>query len=318
MAGNIPVPIESRFIQNVNNPNDYLTFSGDLDVLVQQALERIIAETPPLAAYSPAQCRGLFRGPTSLAYLFLKLGVKYPSMRIQDQSSGHWAQLYMDAERTGGDSAPCGLACESAGYWAVKTMMDGANASRFCEEMDRLANEEDHPHELLFGYAGLLYIIRAVESWRPEAARSLTTIKARMMEKVLGAGPGWVWRGKRYIGAVHGDIGILTQILLTDPKLAGNSMAVASLDRLLSLQREDGNWTTKDDDDIRYEGLVQDHFLAWSLPAKLTEEREADETTFPDEDAGKMSTWFNYWPGAAWAWSEYQSEIPGIILYTDV
>ncbi|KAH0422071.1 LanC-like protein [Colletotrichum camelliae] len=252
----VPIPPESRFIPNNVGEGEYLTFCGDPEALIHEALTHVIVDTPPLAEYSNDQCRGLFRGPTSLAFLFLKLDAQYPSMQVQDQLLSYWAGLYASAKRLGENSAPCGLACESVALLAVQTMMDEANAPAFCNELKRLV-AEDHPFELLFGYVGLLYMIRAVESWRPNVASSLSLVKARMVEKTLGAGPGWVWRGKRYIGAVHGDIGILTQLLLTDPKLASNLMIKNALRRLLSLQREDGNWTTKDDDDIRYEGLVQ-------------------------------------------------------------
>lgn len=76
----------------------------------------------------------------------------------------------------------------------------------------------------------------------------LTTVKDQIVKKILGAGPGWTWRGGRYTGAVHGDIGILTQLLLTAPKLAINPVVRTSLKRLLSLQHEAGNWPIKDDE----------------------------------------------------------------------
>lgn len=93
---------------------------------------------------------------------------------------------------------------------------------------------------------------------RPGTASQLDTAKVRIVEKTLGAGPLWTWRGKRYIGAVHGDIGILTQLILTDPKLAENPMIRGSLKRMLEVQRENGNWETKDDPgNTIYEGLTQ-------------------------------------------------------------
>ncbi|KAK1977043.1 abscisic acid ABA receptor [Colletotrichum cereale] len=234
----------------------YLSFAKHPEVLVHEAIANILIETPPRELYTHEECRGFFRGPTALAYLLLRLHAVYPDMAIHGQSLRHWAASYMAARRTGGNSASCGLACESVGYYAVEVIFDETKAPKFRQELERLVDEDDHPYELLFGFAGLLYMVRAVEFWRPETASLLATVKARIVEKILGAGPGWTWRGKRYIGAVHGDIGILTQLLLTDPELANNSMVRNSLQRLLSLQHQSGNWPTEDNDHGYYE-LVQ-------------------------------------------------------------
>ncbi|KZL75380.1 abscisic acid ABA receptor [Colletotrichum tofieldiae] len=377
-------PAQRRFIHNPSIPQDYLSFAEKPKDRVQEALVHIIGETPPRELYTHDECRGLFRGPTAVAYLLLKIHAVYPEIKIRGQSLRHWATSYIGAKRTGGNSAACGLACESAGYLAVVAMLDETKAPKFRDELERLVQEDDHPYELLFGFAGLLYMIRAVEFWKPETASLLAIVKARIVEKILGAGPGWTWRGKRYIGAVHGDIGILTQLLLTDPRLATNSMVRNSLQRLLSLQDQNGNWPTKDDDDhashelvqfchgapgfvssllhigrllpdmrdgienaialgtrcIWREGLLRkepclchgilgnslalpfgplrDHFLAWSLPSKIADERRQDGSIFSQEDSGRMSIWFDYWPSAAWTWSVCMADSPGLVMYSDV
>jgi hypothetical protein len=41
-------------------------------------------------------------------------------------------------------------------------------------------------------------------------------------------------------------MGILTQLILTDPNLAKGSFANSKLDLLLNLQQSDGNWPTKE------------------------------------------------------------------------
>ncbi|OHF00938.1 abscisic acid ABA receptor [Colletotrichum orchidophilum] len=269
-----------RYIPTPTSLQEYASFihPGHPEVRVQQALTHIISANPPLGVYTQDQCRGFFRGPTSLAYLLLRIHATYPEIKIQGQSLRQWATSYAAVEREGGDSAPCGLACESAAFWAVATILDATKAPKFREVLERLADEDDHPYELLFGYAGILYMIRAVEFsvrvdvpflqarngidnqvyQRPETASQFAIVKSRIVEKTLGAGPLWTWRGKRYIGAVHGDIGILTQLLLTDPKLAENPMIRRSIERQLEIQRENGNWETKDDPgNTIYEGLTQ-------------------------------------------------------------
>lgn len=44
------------------------------------------------------------------------------------------------------------------------------------------------------------------------------------------------------LGAVHGRIGIITQIVMSDPSKASDPTILASLDRCLKLQTSDGNW----------------------------------------------------------------------------
>ncbi|KAK1675407.1 abscisic acid ABA receptor [Colletotrichum godetiae] len=255
------MPLDTpRFIPTPTSLELYASFvhGENPEIRVKESLTQIINAHPPLQLYTQDQCRGFFRGPTSLAYLLLRIHASHPEIRIHGQSLQQWAASYITAKRGGGDSAPCGLACESAAFWAVQTILDESQAPKFQEVLERLADEDDHPYELLFGYAGILYMIRAVEFSRPKVASQVATAKARIIEKTLAAGPLWTWRGKRYIGAVHGDIGILTQLLLTDPKLEENPMIRGSLERMLEVQRDNGNWETKDDPgNTIYEGLTQ-------------------------------------------------------------
>ncbi|GKT51170.1 lanC-like protein GCR2 [Colletotrichum spaethianum] len=235
-----------RFINNPDLPQDYLSFREKSEVRVQEALIHIIGETHPREHYTQDECRGFFRGPTALAYLLLRIHAIYPEIKIRGESPQYWASSYLSAKRTGGNSASCGLACESAAYYAVEAMLDETKAPRFRDELGKIVEEEEHPYEILFGLTGLLYMIRAVEFFKPETASLLITLKARIVDKTLAAGPAWTFRGKRYIGAVHGDVGILTQLLLTDPSLATNSIVRKSLQRQLQLQHESGNWPTRD------------------------------------------------------------------------
>lgn len=67
----------------------------------------------------------------------------------------------------------------------------------------------------------------------------------QVSERILSNGPKWVWRGKRYIGAAHGDIGIVTQLVLTTPSLAQRVESI--LGTLLDLQKPGGNWPIRED-----------------------------------------------------------------------
>ncbi|WYZ35889.1 hypothetical protein EsH8_X_000536 [Colletotrichum jinshuiense] len=156
---------QPRFIANPDLPQEYLSLSENPEIRIQEALVHVIGDSPPQEVYTNDECRGLFRGPTSLAYLLLKVHATYPDIKIRGQSLRHWATAYITAKRIGENSAPCGLACESAAFWAVKTILDATKVLEFQHELERLVGEEGHPYELLFGYAGLLYMVRAVESW---------------------------------------------------------------------------------------------------------------------------------------------------------
>ena len=56
----------------------------------------------------------------------------------------------------------------------------------------------------------------------------------------MAEGPDWKWHGRRYLGAVHGDISIMTQLVVTTPALA--QQVERKLDQLLAMQDATGNW----------------------------------------------------------------------------
>jgi hypothetical protein len=72
-----------------------------------------------------------------------------------------------------------------------------------------------------------------------------------LIEHLLNQEP-WIWSGCQYCGSVHGEIGILAQIVLSDPSYAPK--LEAKLSSLLNLQGSDGNWPVVPGKDI---GLVQ-------------------------------------------------------------
>ncbi|KAI0062477.1 hypothetical protein BV25DRAFT_1899876 [Artomyces pyxidatus] len=129
--------------------------------------------------------------------------------------------------------------------------------------------------ELLYGRAGLLYallLLRGASGRAPPAARrsvspltSDRTIRriaedilhrgmtgARRFNRELSEGEArpslmWSWHGKRYLGGAHGVAGIM-EVLLRTPTtlLMSYKDAIAqTLDYLVSLQDEAGNWPAK-------------------------------------------------------------------------
>jgi hypothetical protein len=101
------------------------------------------------------------------------------------------------------------------------------------------------------GRAGALYLLRMIHAWLPESTDMINEAMKPLIEHLLGQEP-WIWSGRQYCGPVHGEIGILTQIILSDPSYAGK--LEDKLSSLLNLQDSDGNWPVVPVRDI---GLVQ-------------------------------------------------------------
>lgn len=93
---------------------------------------------------------------------------------------------------------------------------------RYAEELRGLATEiagaGGGSDEWLYGRAGLLYLLRLVRSWVPSSAERMEQCMRLVIDGMMKRGPHWKWHGKEYLGAVHGGIGIITQILLCLPE----------------------------------------------------------------------------------------------------
>ena len=60
-----------------------------------------------------------------------------------------------------------------------------------------------------------------LRKWLPSLTVPINEVITLLIEAMLPQQP-WVWLGKQYIGLVHGEIGIATQIVLSDPSYALN------------------------------------------------------------------------------------------------
>ncbi|ERF74567.1 hypothetical protein EPUS_00697 [Endocarpon pusillum Z07020] len=100
--------------------------------------------------------------------------------------------------------------------------------------------------EWLYGRAGYLYLLRLAKSgFAPnndlEMLDRIQHTAQAVIAAILNSPQPWSWHGKVYLGAVHGTIGIITQIVLSDPACAARLEQL--LDSLLRIQNEDsGNW----------------------------------------------------------------------------
>ncbi|KAL7951945.1 hypothetical protein V8C42DRAFT_305725 [Trichoderma barbatum] len=238
--------------------------------LMKLSLEHILKTTPPLPAYpDPAQHGGFIRGPTSIAFLFFRLSALYPDVQVANHLLLHWAEQYMSADR--GKLAlttRVGISCERLAYEALKACIikDVNDVKAFLSNMPTIvgpfpdSEKDPFESEIWQGRAGTLYLMRLIRHHVPESAVLLEDPIAQNSQKILADSinqdeGGWLFHKHKYIGAGHGDIGIVTQLALTTPALAPK--LVPKLRELLNLQ-VDGNWPiAKEIDVARHPSLMQ-------------------------------------------------------------
>lgn len=239
------------------------------DLLVA-TLDQLIRDVPPPISVSATghkshrRSGGLFTGYTGLAYLFLHVSARQPQLLIAKHKGIEWARRYLGEEEEDHDTHTeleagcCGIGSERLSHDAVKACIikDAKDVARFLKQVNRIvqvrrisrkdghSGEDPFPSELVKGRAGTLYLLRMVKHWVPNAGEQIDTLMQAIAEDILDTddeGQGnWEWHGKRYFGAAHGDIGIITQVVLSVPSIA--SRLSGKLQELLDYQLEDGNF----------------------------------------------------------------------------
>ncbi|KAJ0300021.1 hypothetical protein COL516b_008760 [Colletotrichum fioriniae] len=114
------------------------------------------------------------------------------------------------------------------------------------------------PSCLLHGLAGTLYLLRLIRHWVPSSAPLVCGAIVHVSDYLLGPHP-WTCPSRSPSspqsphsspppppedahGTIHGDLGILTQLVLTSPPLAASPSLTSRLAALLDLQLPDGDW----------------------------------------------------------------------------
>ncbi|OBT66846.1 hypothetical protein VE03_04031 [Pseudogymnoascus sp. 23342-1-I1] len=232
-----------------DDPNTYLI----------QSASRIVRDCPPKLPWASLFrghiYRGLFVGPTAIAYFFWTLSIKHPDLEIEGKLPLVWCKAYIEL---GQDTVPpfldvsCGITNEFLTSNAIKACLY-QDESLAMEVIDALRSLETDPSycEWMKGRAGALYILRIIRHWLPNLTSAVNEVITLLIEDILPQQP-WSWSDKKYIGPVHGDIGILTQIILSDPSYAPK--LENKLLEILSLQGEEGNWPVTEG---RERGLIQ-------------------------------------------------------------
>ncbi|TVY37079.1 LanC-like protein-like protein [Lachnellula occidentalis] len=245
-----------RFFTNETPP--LLQVKSPKACLIQSA-SRIVRDCPPTLPWASLfrgeVYRGLFIGPTSIAYFFLALSAKHPDLEIEGKRPADWCSAYLEL---GQDLVPpaldvsCGMSNEYLASNALKACLyqDERYARKVLAALQTLDTDPTYC-EWLKGRAGALCILRVLRKWLPSLATALNLAITSLIEAMIPQQP-WVWSGGQYLGTVHGEIGILTQIVLSDASYAPE--LESKLLELLKLQGEEGNWPIIEGKEI---GLIQ-------------------------------------------------------------
>lgn len=227
-----------------NNFSPLLTIDNT-DELLEQALEDIVTRLPPRNEYQVL--KGLWAGPTGFAYLFLHVSARYPNIKLGGLYALDWAKIYIEGDRSNvPPDLRCGIGCEQLTFLAVRAAIlhDLIHIQKLISTISYIVDNEACPDEVIQGRSGTLYLLRMVRHWVPESAPLIDETVQSVNKAILARGQHWKWHNRRYFGAFHGDIGIITQLVLTTPSLA--PQLEEKLTQVLDLQLPNGNWASSE------------------------------------------------------------------------
>lgn len=225
--------------------------------LFQQSLDTLVTSFPPDTEWTEEQTWGFAGGYIGIPHMLLQLSAMevYTGLKVRGDSLRQWAQRYIDSKRGPATELPmkmCGLINEDMCHKAMRACLSGSESDVdvFLEEFVDVGapitpgEEDEFDPEMMQGRAGALYRLRLVRHWAPHYSqkinRHIDCVAERLLEANGHGERSWRWKGSCFIGAVHGDIGNLTQLVLCKPELA--STLEPHLERLLALQFDDGGW----------------------------------------------------------------------------
>ncbi|SLM37217.1 Lanthionine synthetase C-like [Lasallia pustulata] len=230
-------------------PSPTSELTSVLTSIISELKDKSSSPTPPFSWH------GLFLGPTSFAYLLYRLSHLHPALTISSSSLPHLASWTLSQPPPAAVlSSPKrgGIADEAMATTTTTALLTSSlsHATSVVAMAAQTISPEHCPsNEWLYGRAGTLYLLRALKSHftssspAPGADALLTAIEttiAAICGTILHSPRPWTWHNKHYLGAAHGSVGIITQVVLSRPACAPavRDDLVAVLDAQLS----SGNW----------------------------------------------------------------------------
>ena len=223
----------------------------DYHVELLASLERINTYNPPVHTCSTGwSFSGLYKGPTSIAFLFHQLSQLYPDLTFKSQTFTEWAEDYLKlsevyvTRKAHVDPDHCGIANETLAYLAVSAVItnDSSLVQKLCSYESVICGEGGS-NEWLYGRAGYLYLLRLCRTHfdkQTGPTKSINQTIERTVTRVLSTPLPWTWHGKQYLGAAHGYSGIIAQLVLSLPESADRLEGLVN--DLLDTQFPSGNF----------------------------------------------------------------------------
>jgi hypothetical protein len=255
---------KKRFFDNDATTLQTLT-SEDANKYLVQCITRIVRDCPPVLPWTSLfrgqVYRGLFIGPTSIAYSFFLLSKQHADLQVEGKIPAEWCKAYLELgqdevpemlDAVHGNDHSCGVANEFLASNSLKACLyqDKSYALKVIDALKKSKSDKTYS-EWLKGRAGALYMLRMIRRWLPEMGSAIDKVTKILIEDIMYQQP-WVWAERKYLGPVHGDIGIVTQVVLSDPNYA--PQLEDKLLSLLKLQDAEGNWPPIEGKEI---GLIQ-------------------------------------------------------------
>lgn len=113
----------TRYIpSDLDQPHETIDPTNEL----VRSLEKLLTGYPPKDSYDSYECHGLYSGPTSIAYLFLRIWRSHPYLTFLGKHSEAWFRAYLNGKRIFPPATldKNGVGSETLAFHAVKAIMN--------------------------------------------------------------------------------------------------------------------------------------------------------------------------------------------------
>ena len=267
-AGQVPLPLLKTSAEH----SRYLAHDGkiipfNVDEELPAHLSFLVTKYPPnretFESVEPESEEnmnnlGLFSGPISIAYVLFVLS-KAEDRVVEGKRLSEWTKQYlemargwMEGEAYGenpvtsedcavGNNRTCFAAIASVVYQDQKLVEEILSYVPGVLADTSLAKAPSN--EYILGRAGFLYLLRLISTWFPAMTEKVAAAKQQIIEKIISQGPKqWLFVRMPYLSVGHGWLGIIVEILMTDPTSERAAELRPLVERIIKQQGSDGNW----------------------------------------------------------------------------